>query len=95
MYIYYIFLHILSYKVYEVYFYSLLSFQGLIAITENNLKRPCLLGDVQNIIIVSKRKFRFLDSRQVEHMEGTQLTLSIQYLGTQTLFQVWRYELEF
>lgn len=39
-------------------------------------RKISLLGDVQNII-VSKVNFRFLDHRQVEHMEGIQLVLSL------------------
>jgi hypothetical protein len=35
------------------------------------------MGNVQNIIIVSKINFRFLGNRQVEHMRGIQLVLGL------------------
>lgn len=48
-------------------------------------RKTSLQGDVQNIII-TKIKFRFLGNRQVEHIEGTQLTLSIQLHGNTNKF---------
>lgn len=72
--------------VYEVYFYSLVSLiPRLSCFYRKQSRKISLLGDVQIIIIVSKENFRFLDHRQVEHMESIQriLSLSISYLGTQ------------
>lgn len=77
---------------YEVYFYFLVSLTPeLNCYYRKQSRKTSLLGDVQNIIIISKITFRFLGNRQVEYMKGTQLTRSIQLPGnTKTLFQVRR-----
>lgn len=63
---------------YEVYFYSLVSLiPRLRCYYRKQSRKISIFGDVQNIIIVSKINFRFLDHRQVEYMGGIQLILSL------------------
>lgn len=68
---------------YEVYFYSLVSLiPKLNCYYRKQSRKTSLLGDVRNINISSKIKFRFLGYQQVEYRKGTQLT-PFSYLETQ------------
>lgn len=56
---------------------------GLSYYHRKQFRKISLLGNVQNIVIVSNINFRFLGKRQVQHMEGLQLILSLRtQLGT-------------
>lgn len=51
---------------------------GLSCYYRKQFRKISLSGNVRNIVIVSKINFRFLGNRQVQHMEGLQLILSLE-----------------